>query len=55
MEPQVVQELRKEVTEKLGLSLLDGKIRIVGGLLPYEDPLVKDLQVILPVSKAAAK
>lgn len=55
---EVVQELRKEVAEKLRIVLGDRKIGIVEGLLPYERPLVKgllDVRLFLPVVKMTAK
>ncbi len=57
VKPETVGELR-EFAEKLGRVLGNRKIGIVEGLLPYADPLLRDLldvKLLLPVSKATAK
>lgn len=57
VKPETVGELG-EVAEKLGLVLGNRKIGIVEGLLPYADPILRDLldvKLLLPVSKSTAK
>jgi len=56
--PEVVEELRRDVADRLGLAGGEGKIGIVDGVFLYHDPIIRemlDVKLFLQASKAVAK